>query len=809
MLCTTGPVTQEDPPPSTILVDSPATAVPAVTVEHKLPSTLFVFPLREAVAFPNLMMPVLLDSDRAREIVVKAESQSNHLFLLTQKDSTIEEPTADDFYEVGVIARILKTLKLPDGNSSVMVQGVQRARVRRFVRRKPFLLARVREVAEIPAQGKRVEAVYRKLQEALNRVAGLSDALGEEFSTAVLNIDTPAQLADFTGCYFLKRTEQRQAILEAADVGNRTELALEYVLAELELTELGNRIQAEIREKVEAAQKEYFLREQLKIIRRELGEETDAREAELERIATAIEESGMPEVARERADEELTRLRTTPVESAEYSVLRNYLDWLATIPWAKSTPDRQDLKLAGRVLEEDHYGLDEVKDRILEFLAVRKLKPEHSGSILCFSGPPGVGKTSLGRSIARAMGREFWRFSLGGLRDESEIKGHRRTYIGAMPGRIMQGLKSCGSNNPVIMLDEIDKLGSDFRGDPSSALLEVLDPEQNHEFLDHYLDVRFDLSRVMFIATANVLPSIPAPLRDRMEVIELPGYLIAEKVQIAARHLVPKQLERHGLKKKDLSLSSAVLKHVAQLYTRESGVRGLEKQVVRLCRKAAAAVASRRKVPGRVKIEDLQKLLGPPRFADDGDRRVRVPGVVQGLAWTPHGGDVLYIEAAKVPGKGILKLTGSLGDVMSESVRIAHSYLEAHAEDFGFTLQDMREHDFHVHFPAGAIPKDGPSAGIAIACAVVSVLTDRKFPADLAMTGELTLVGEVLPIGGVREKVVAARRLGLKRVVLPAENKRDVDELKLDLIQGLKFTYVEEFREVYAAVFGNKRRRSR
>ncbi|MCA8944268.1 MAG: endopeptidase La, partial [Planctomycetes bacterium] len=517
-----------------------------------------------------------------------------------------------------------------------------------------------------------------------------------------------------------------------------------------------------------------------------------------------LDSAHLPIEAQERAEEEMRRLRTTPVESPEYSVLRNYLDWLTTLPWSKSTPDRQDLKVAARVLDHDHYGLDEVKERVLEFLAVRKLKPEHAGSILCFAGPPGVGKTSLGRSIARAMGREFWRFSLGGLRDESEIKGHRRTYIGALPGRIMQGLKACGSNNPVIMLDELDKLGSDFRGDPSSALLEVLDPEQNHEFLDHYLDVSFDLSKVMFIATANALPQIPEPLRDRMEVIELAGYLNAEKVQIALRHLLPKQLDRHGLKRKDLSLTAPVLRTMIQNYTREAGVRGLEKQIVRLCRKAAAAVASRRKVPGRVTIDALPKLLGQPRFATDMDRRVRVPGVVQGLAWTPHGGDVLYIEAAKIKGKGGLKLTGSLGDVMSESVRISLSYLSSHAADFGFTFDDVTNHDFHVHFPAGAIPKDGPSAGIAIACALVSVLTKRNFPADLAMTGELTLVGEVLPIGGVREKVVAAQRLGLKRVILPAENRGDVEELKKELVKGLRFFYVEEFKEVYDAVFGKK-----
>ena len=657
-------------------------------------------------------------------------------------------------------------------------------------------------LVDIPPKGKRAKAAFRKLQEALHRVVGMSDSFGEEITTAVLNIEQPDQLADFTGSYFLKVPEQRQKLLETLEVGKRVVYALEFVLAELELAELGNRIQDEIRSKAEKAQKEYFLREQLKIIRRELGEEQDAREAELARLGAAIEAAEMPEAAHARAGEEMNRLRTTPVESGEYSVVRNYLDWLTALPWSVSTRDRADLKLARRVLDEDHYGLEEVKDRILEFLAVRKLTPEHGGSILCFAGPPGVGKTSLGRSIANAMGREFWRFSLGGMRDEAEIKGHRRTYIGALPGRVLQGLKTCGSNNPVIMLDEVDKLGADFRGDPASALLEVLDPEQNNAFLDHYLDVPFDLSRVMFISTANTLPQIPDALRDRMEVIELPGYLDSEKVEIARRHLAPKQIDKHGLMAKQLSFPSSVLRKIIRLYTREAGVRGLEKAIVKICRKTASAVTSRRKPPGRLKITDLERYLGQPVFAEDGDRRVRVPGVVQGLSWTPHGGDVLFIEAAAVSGKGELILTGNVGDVMSESCRIAMSYLRSHADDFGLAAEFLTKHDFHVHFPAGAIPKDGPSAGISIACALVSLTTEQMCPQDLAMTGELTLVGEVLPVGGVREKVLAARRMRLRRVVLPAENRRDVEELDPDLVKGLTFEYVEEFREVLEAVFG-------
>jgi ATP-dependent Lon protease len=496
------------------------------------------------------------------------------------------------------------------------------------------------------------------------------------------------------------------------------------------------------------------------------------------------------------------RLKTTPVESAEYGVIRNYLDWLTGLPWSKSTDDVADMARAAAVLDEDHYGLQEVKDRILEFLAVRRLKPGHQGSILCFAGPPGVGKTSLGRSIARAMGRQFWRFSLGGMRDEAEIKGHRRTYVGAMPGRILQGLKACGSNNPVLLLDEVDKLGSDFRGDPSSALLEVLDPEQNHAFLDHYLDVTFDLSRVMFLATANVLPQIPEPLRDRMEIIELPGYLLEEKVQIGARHLLKKQLDRHGLVPSQLSIGPPVWKQVVQRYTREAGVRGLEKMIQRLCRKTALDVANGGVGPGRLSLVEMERMLGRARFKPEERRRSRQPGVVQGLAWTPVGGDVLYIEVTGSKGKGTLQLTGSLGEVMSESARLALSYLKSRAEHFGIDLQALDQQDTHLHFPAGAIPKDGPSAGITIATALLSFLRQEPAPSDLAMTGELTVVGEVLPIGGVREKVLAAKNFGLKRLILPQANEAEIAELKPDLIEGLRFYYVDRYDEVAAIVFG-------
>jgi ATP-dependent Lon protease len=643
--------------------------------------------------------------------------------------------------------------------------------------------------------------LFRLLQQQLQQLAQMQDQPDSGFATALLNVEDAGQLADFTAGV-VRKVEDRQRLLAEADIEARLELALQFAMAENELAALDQKIQDEIREKAEKAQKEYFLKEQLKIIRRELGEEQDPRALELKRLEQAVEEARMPDAARRRADEELRRLQTTPVESGEYSVIRNYLDWLTTLPWSKSSKDHADLARAARVLRDDHYGLDEVKERILEFLAVRKLRPGHSGSILCLSGPPGVGKTSLGRSIARAMGREFFRFSLGGMRDEAEIKGHRRTYIGALPGRILQGLKSAGTNNPVILLDEVDKLGSDFRGDPSSALLEVLDPEQNHAFLDHYLDVPFDLSKVMFLATANVLSMIPEPLRDRMEILEIPGYLLEEKVEIGRRHLLPRILERHGLQPRHLSITLPVWQRIVPNYTREAGVRGLHKVVGRLCRKIARLVASGKKPPGRLSLAEMEHLLGRARFKADARRKKALPGVVQGLAWTPVGGDVLYVEAVRSDGKGSLQLTGSLGDVMSESARLALSYLRSRAERFGVDLEQLDQSNLHLHFPSGAIKKDGPSAGIAIACAFLSALTGESVPTDLAMTGELTVVGEVLPIGGVREKVLAAKNFGLSRVLLPKANEPEVKELKRELVRGLKITFVERFDEVWDVVFG-------
>ena len=784
--------------------------------DEKVPERLLVLPLQKAIPFPGIMMPVQLGSERARATVQRAQTQGGFVALIARRQARGEERENDpseflesapdtsgplkreDVYDVGVAAKVLKILNLPDGGMAAMLHGIKRIRIARVVTGRPFLQIRVREQTDLPSRGIRLEAQTRNLHKIVKAFAKESDSIGDDFVTAALNIDQPGALADFCAAYLIRDLAKRQEVLEERRVLKRMDIVVESLTREVEILELGQKIQEEIKAKIEKAQKEYFLREQLKIIRRELGEEIDSKEAEIRKISEAIEAAGLPEGIREKAEEEVERLRVTPVESPEHTVLRNHLDWMASLPWSRSTEDRKNIRRAQQVLEEDHYGLQEVKERILEFLAVRKLKGTHGGPILCLSGPPGVGKTSLGRSIARAMGREFWRFSLGGMRDEAEIKGHRRTYVGAMPGRILQGLKQCGTNNPVIMLDEVDKLGSDFRGDPSSALLEVLDPEQNHAFLDYYLDLPFDLSSVFFVATANVLQEIPPALRDRMEIIDIPGYLTSEKVEIAQRHLIPKQLDSHGLGKRAISFSKRVLQVIVDEYTREAGVRNLEKAIARICRKRSLAVARgrKRKSPA-VAREELVSILGLPRYGSQGERRLRGPGVAQGLAWTPVGGELLYIEAACWPGKGTIECTGKLGEVMRESVRTAQDYLLSRADKFGLDRAKIAGSSLHVHFPSGAVPKDGPSAGVTVASALLSLWLGKRFPRDLAMTGELTLVGEILPIGGVREKVLAARREGLKRVLLPAENEPDVNEIEPNLVTGMEFIYVDTFEEVW------------
>ncbi len=777
-----------------------------VPVADERPETVFVYALRHAVPFPGLLMPVLVEEGSGQEILEQAKGQGGLVALVHQRIPDEEALTAGAFHKVGVLARIERVLRLPDGNWTAFCQGLARVRIAKFVRNNPFPIAKVSYPAETYEPTDETEASVRQLRALMKAMVAMSEEHGDDLALAAVNIETPGRMADLAGSSFVQKASDKQRILEAFSVGDRLTAALRAAVREHDFMAMGQRIADEIREQVEKRQKEFFLREQMKIIRRELGEEKAPGEADRERLEQLIGEAGMPEAVEAKAREELERLAVVPPESAEYPVHRNYLDWLVGLPWSNLSEDRLDIDRASRILDRDHYGLEEVKERVLEFLGVRRLKPDHRGSILCFVGPPGVGKTSLGRSIAESMGREFARFSLGGMRDEAEIKGHRRTYVAAMPGRVIQLVKQAGTANPVVMLDEIDKLGSDFRGDPSSALLEVLDPEQNHAFLDHYLDVPFDLSRVLFIATANVLTDIPRPLRDRMEVIELPGYVVEEKIQIGRRHLLPRQLEGHGLTSKLLAIKPAAWKALVTGWTREAGVRNLDQRLAKICRRRALAVARSGRRAKTLDAGDLEGVLGPAPFREDALAARPPVGVATGLAWTGVGGAVLSIEAVSWPGKGALTLTGKLGRVMEESASIAVSHLRAEKERFGLAPGVFAENDLHIHFPAGAVPKDGPSAGITIATALWSLLTDRRIPARLAMTGELTLHGEVLPVGGIREKVLGAKLRGVKRILLPVGNRSDVEELPPRLVRGLRFDYVETFAQVHAIISRGGRR---
>ncbi|MAW60470.1 MAG: endopeptidase La [Planctomycetes bacterium] len=768
------------------------------------PQVLVVFPLRRSVPFPGLIMPVVAEAGHETAIMEQALAQGRYVGLLHAPgmDEGGRVRKRGDFAHTGVLAEVHKRLKLPDGNSNYVCRGVRRFVVERFMKIKGVPVARVSYPEEVYPSGDETEALARNVLALSQKVASHNPSLGDGFNLAALNIDPAGSLADFSAAYLLRDAEAKQPVLDELDVRERLRIVDEALTRELVTLELGDRIQQEIRERIEEQQKEFFLREQIKIIRRELGEEKEPTEADREEFLRRLDEGDYPEEVEAKIREELQRLSMVPTMSAEYPVVRNYVEWLLELPWNVSSDDRIDLDKAERLLDRDHYGLRDAKERILEFLGVRKMRPEHSGAILCFAGPPGVGKTSLAMSIAESMGRKLERMSLGGMRDEAEIKGHRRTYVGALPGRIMQMLRRAETNNPVIVLDEVDKLGSDFRGDPSSALLEVLDPAQNDKFLDLYLDLPFDLSRVMFIATANVLEQIPGPLRDRMEIIHLPGYVTAEKVQIARRHLVPRQLSEHGLDPKKLKLPVAALRAIVNGYTREAGVRGLDKAIARVCRKRTLEVARRKRPKPEIGPDLLPKYLGPRKFNDDPVRLRPDVGVALGLAYTGYGGEVLEIECVSVKdqGSGNVRYTGSLGDVMSESCRIAHSFLRSRCKAFGLEACGIHERELHVHFPAGAVPKDGPSAGIAITTAMLSQLLGKRPKARLAMTGEITLTGEVLPVGGIREKVLAAKRYGMKTVLLPSENASDVEELDPAWTRGLVFHFVEHFDEVVELV---------
>jgi ATP-dependent Lon protease len=764
------------------------------TVSRSKIKEVTLLPLKGMVVFPYLVMPLMISNQKYAKMVDEALLEGKTIGLFTQKPNGAENDDDDNIFRVGTSASILKMLRFPDGSVRFLVQGLARIRLIRIKSSEPYLTAEVEELEDIVTPDVKLEALVRNVHEVLHKVTELAPYLSEENYVSAINQENASKLGDFVASNLNLSVEQKQDMLETIDVRMRLEKLLAHLNKEYEVLELSRKIQAEAASEMGRLQKEYILKEQLKAIQKELGQ-TDERTEEINEFKQKIEESGMPELAADASNKELERLSRMNPSSAEYTVSRSYLDWMVSLPWRKESEDMLDIKKAESILNDDHYDLEKVKDRILEYLAVRKLKTDIKGPILCFVGPPGVGKTSLGRSIARALGRKFERISLGGMHDEAEIRGHRRTYIGSLPGRIIQSIRRAGTRNPVFMLDEIDKVGKDFRGDPASALLEVLDPEQNNTFSDHYLDVPFDLSRVMFITTANMLDTIPDVLLDRMEVIRIPGYTDLEKVQIAKRFLIPRELEEHGLKKNNLAFTSQAIKNIINGYTRESGLRNLDRELATICRKVAKDVALGNKKKVSIRPQDIQKYLGPRKIVHELAERVARVGVAPGLAWTSTGGEVLFVEATKMRGKGNLSLTGHLGDVMKESVQAAYSYIRTIAKRLNIPEDAFDNVDLHVHVPSGAVPKDGPSAGIVMAAAIASLFTGRPVKALTAMTGEITLRGMLLPIGGLKEKSLGAYRAGIKTIILPEANKKDIEDLPEELKSKLKYKFVTTIDE--------------
>jgi ATP-dependent Lon protease len=765
-----------------------------------VPDELPILPLRDTVLFPNSFMPLAVARESSVRLIDEAISGGKVIGVFTQRDASVEEPGQSDLFGVGTASQIHKMFKLPDGSLRLIVQGLSRLTLEQITETRPYLRARVTAAVESLAESDRLEidALLRNIKTNFQQVVSLSPLLSDDLQTLASNITEPGRLSDFIASSLTTiATAVKQEVLETLDVRARMDALNRILIKELEVLELGSKIQSQVQSEVGKNQREYFLREQMKAIQKELGEGDDQTK-EIEELDEKIEAAGMPEPVKKEALRELDRLARMPVAAAEYTVSRTYLDWLVTLPWQKRTEEVIDLPKTKAILDADHSGLEKAKDRILEYLAVRKLNPDVKGPILCFAGPPGVGKTSLAKSIAASLGRKFVRVSLGGMRDEAEIRGHRRTYIGALPGQVIQGLRRAESRNPVFILDEIDKLGSDFRGDPASALLEVLDPEQNNSFRDHYLDVPFDLSEVLFITTANVLHPIPPALRDRMEVLEIPGYTEEEKLAIARDHLVQKQIVNHGLTLEQMTITDEAIRAVIHGYTREAGVRNLERELGALCRKAARWRAEGAESALTVTPIVVTEMLGAPTFLDEEmEERTKDPGVAIGLAWTPAGGDVLFIEVSRMAGSGTLTITGQLGDVMKESARAALSWFRAHAATYGVDPEFFKNAELHLHVPSGAIPKDGPSAGVTIATALASTLTKRPVRGDIAMTGEITLSGRVLPVGGIKEKVLAARRVGIREIILPRQNEKNVNEdLNEDLRRELTIHYVHSVDEV-------------
>lgn len=761
----------------------------------EIPGELPILPLRGSVLFPYMILPILVGQEKTIRLVEEAVIGNRIIGVVALKTKEIEDPRPEDFFPVGTAAVIAKMIKLPDGTISIMAQGLERIRLAQITQSDPYFRATVEPQPDGGERDKEVEALIVNLRRLFQQVIELSPNLPAELGILALNIEEGGALADMIASNLNLSVEQKQEVLEITEIKPRLRRITEIMTQQLEALELGQKIHTQVKAGMDKAQREYYLREQLKAIQEELGE-SDERTQEAEEIRRRIDETPLPDEVREVVLRELGRFSRMPPAAAEYSVVRTYLDWLIELPWLKSTDDRLDIPAAEQILNQDHYDLEKVKKRILEYLAVRKLKKDMKGPILCFVGPPGVGKTSLGHSIAAALGRKFVRMSLGGIRDEAEIRGHRRTYVGALPGRIIQGIRKAGSNNPVFMLDEVDKIGADFRGDPSSALLEVLDPEQNVSFSDHYLEIPFDLSRVMFIATANILDPVPPALRDRMEVLELPGYTESEKLQIAKRYLIPKELDAHGLTTAQLTITDDALRKIITAYTREAGVRNLEREIATICRAVAKEVSEGRTDPANVTAEDLHPLLGPIKFFSEVAERTAQPGVAIGLAWTSTGGDIIFVEATRMPGKGSLILTGHLGEVMKESAEAALSAVRSRSQSLGLPEDFFLKQDIHVHVPAAAIPKDGPSAGITMYTALLSLVRGRPVQSGVAMTGEITLRGQVLQVGGIKEKALAAKRAGLTTVVLPDRNAKDLEDLPEEVRQGLEFKFINNVDEI-------------
>jgi ATP-dependent Lon protease len=768
--------------------------------DPKIPDTLPVLPLPETVVFPYMIAPLFVSRDRSIKAVDQSLAENRMIMLVTQKNPAVDDPKAADLHDFGTVSVIMRMLKLPDGRVRILVQGFSRAKVEYFDEAQPYLVAKVQPKAEVESVAESVEqeALIRNVKSAIEKAVALGKNLSQDLVAIITSINDPGRLADLVASNLDLKAEKAQEILELVGPSERLRQVHSLITKELEVLEVQNDITSQARGEIDRSQREFYLRQQMKAIQQELGEGNELQE-EINQYRRKVRKAKLPQEAAEETERQVSRLERMHPDAAETATIRNYLDWMVSLPWSKPTKDNLDLKKAETILNAEHYGLEKIKERIIEHLAVRKLKKDSKGPILCFVGPPGVGKTSLGKSIAHALGRKFVRMSLGGVHDEAEIRGHRRTYVGAMPGRVIQSIHQAGSNNPVFMLDEVDKIGSDFRGDPSSALLEVLDPEQNHAFRDNYLGVPFDLSNVMFVTTANMLDPIQPAFRDRMEIIQLSGYTEQEKLEISKRHLIPKQVSEHGLTKQQIQFTDDGIRAIINQYTQEAGLRNLEREIASVCRKVARQVASGEHRIRKIHVDNLQQFLGRPKvFQDELLKRDQV-GVATGLAWTPVGGDILFVEATAMAGRGTLTLTGQLGDVMKESAHAALSYARTHASEYKIKDGFFAKNDIHIHVPEGAIPKDGPSAGVTIATAMLSLLTGKPVRRKIAMTGEITLRGEVLPVGGIKEKVLAAHRAKIRTVILPALNKRDLEDINEDILKEMKFILADDVLDVLKA----------